>query len=77
MYLTQKAPYLIAAILFALPTAPYINRKLDKLREGRRAGKIAAAFCDVLYPLALSSLLLVCISYLLKGTYNPFIYFNF
>ena len=77
MYVTQKAPYLIAAVLFALPLAPYVNRKLDAMRVGHRAGRITAAVCDTLYPLALCSLLLVCISYLLKGTYNPFIYFNF
>ena len=32
---------------------------------------------ELLCALALALLLLVCICYLVKGTYNPFIYFNF
>jgi alginate O-acetyltransferase complex protein AlgI len=41
--------------------------------DGVRFGKPL----ELIYPVTIIALFLVCVSYLVKGTYNPFIYFNF
>ena len=46
------------------------------MRENRTSAVIPI-LCDILYPVLMLSLFLICTAYLLKSTYNPFIYFNF
>ncbi|WP_312649542.1 MBOAT family O-acyltransferase [Aminipila sp.] len=59
--------FLFFGILFARPFA----KKLAKTKLAKT--KVA----QILYVIALMGLFLVSISYLVKGAYNPFIYFNF
>ncbi len=76
LFVTQKAVYYLAAILFAAPLLPYLRRSLNTMRENRTSAVIPI-LCDILYPILMLSLFLICTAYLLKSTYNPFIYFNF
>ncbi len=65
-YLNENAFYLIAAVLFSIPTARFVREKFGNTK--------AAA---VLYPIALTLLFILSVSFIIKGSYNPFIYFNF
>lgn len=57
---------LVFAAIFSLPVTKWLHSKFD--------GKKIAA---VVYPVAILSLLVISVTYLVKGGYNPFIYFNF
>jgi len=65
--LTQNLVFLAACAVFSLPTAVIIREKI-----GDRS-KVTGA----VYAAGLMILLLAAVSYLIKGSYNPFIYFNF
>ena len=62
---------LLAAAVFAVPVAPWLRKKTDSL------SKAPKAVCDVAYTVMLFALFLVAVAYIVKGSYNPFIYFNF
>ena len=64
-YLTSYLPTLCAAALAATPLGAAVYRRL-----GTRARQIV---CAVL----VAAGLVVCTAYLVAGTYNPFLYFNF
>ena len=70
-YIDNYVVYLIAAAVLALPVAPWLRRKVDALPKTPRT------ICDVGYVVALIALFAVGISCIVKGSYNPFIYFNF
>ncbi len=70
MYLWENLPVLIAAVIFAAPVAGWVR---DKLYARRRL----APLWDAGYTTLLLAVFLVSASFLVKGTYNPFIYFNF
>ncbi len=70
-YLKNNLVLLIASVVFALPIAPYFRKKVEAFGEKARRTANAA------YTAALLLLFVVAISYMIKGTYNPFIYFNF
>lgn len=70
-YVTNYLVLLLAAAVFAVPVAPWLRKKTDRL------SKAPKAVCDVAYTVMLFALFLVSISYIVKGSYNPFIYFNF
>ncbi|MGM9626059.1 MAG: MBOAT family O-acyltransferase, partial [Eubacteriales bacterium] len=76
LFLTQKAVFYLAAILFSAPVVPALKEKLQTLRTSP-SGAYLAVIADALYPAVMLALFLVCVSYLLKSSYNPFIYFNF
>ena len=76
LFLGQKVIYYLAALVFAAPLLPLLRRVLVGMRENRTTAPIAVV-CDMLYPILMLSLLLICTAFLLKSTYNPFIYFNF
>ena len=76
LFLAQKTVYYLAAIVFSAPLLPYLRRVLNTLRENKTTAVIPV-ICDILYPILMLSLFLICTAYLLKSTYNPFIYFNF
>ena len=61
--------FLIPALIFAAPVAKWLEGKLER--------SPAPIVTDTLYAAALMGVFLVCMSCLVKGTYNPFIYFNF
>jgi alginate O-acetyltransferase complex protein AlgI len=59
--------FLIAAAVFSFPTAKLIREKIGDKHKS----------LDVLYVIGVAALLLIAVSYIVKGSYNPFIYFNF
>ncbi|WP_027631903.1 MBOAT family O-acyltransferase [Clostridium hydrogeniformans] len=70
MFLKEYSLFLIGGIIFSIPLAKRINKFIV---EGRRG----SILLEVGYPFVVITLFLICVSYLTKGTYNPFIYFNF
>lgn len=71
MFLREYAVFWIVGILLSFPFAGWVKEKAS-----RHPG-IAAVGNLVLYPAGLLGLFWVCVVYLVKGGYNPFIYFNF
>ncbi len=76
LFLTQKAVFYIAALLFAAPLLPYLRQKTDAWRGNPKTAPLAI-LADACYPPVMLILFLVTSAYLLKSDYNPFIYFNF
>ena len=70
-YIDNYLVYLIAAAVFAVPVAPWLRKKIDAL------SRVPKTVCDTVYTIAVFVLFLVAIAYIVKGSYNPFIYFNF
>ncbi len=75
LFLTENAVILAAALLFMVPAAPWLREKLA--RYDNRLTRVLYPMAGLCASVVLAALLLVCICYLVKGTYNPFIYFNF
>lgn len=71
-YLLENLPVLAAAVLFS---APVELRLRDKLYGGGL--KRLSPLWDACYAVLLLLVVIVSASYVVKGTYNPFIYFNF
>lgn len=67
--LGENKVHLLVAALAATPILPYLRGKLPQLMESRTVG--------VLRDVCLIAMLLVVLGGLAKGSYNPFIYFNF
>ena len=67
IYLSDKFIYFLAGILFSMPIHNYILKIIDK---NEKVSLIVSPICMI-------ALFLVVIAFLVKGTYNPFIYFNF
>ncbi len=70
MFIKEYAIFFIIGFVLCTP----IGRKMNSL--GMENGKLTNVI-NVVYPLWIITLFFVCISYLVAGTYNPFIYFNF
>ena len=66
-YLSEKLIYFIAGIIFSIPTYTYLNNFINKHKK----------VSYIISPALMTFLFLITISFLVKGTYNPFIYFNF
>lgn len=67
LYLKEYGVYLAAAILACIPWGQVLAKKVDRNRPWVQIGIHLAAF--VVFALA--------VIYMVKGTYNPFIYFTF
>lgn len=63
----ENLPVLAGAVLFSCPVGQWLKAKLPALNK----------VYGLVYPLVYILLFLVSVSYIVKGTYNPFIYFNF
>ncbi|MCR5670918.1 MAG: MBOAT family protein [Butyrivibrio sp.] len=72
MLVKENWLFLILGILFSTPVVPKINSWLYQNEDTK-----VHALYSVLYPLAMLAMMVVCFSYLIIGSYNPFIYFNF
>lgn len=72
LYLREFAPVLLLAILCVAPVAAWIR---DKLAKGRR-GRLLILW-DVGGAVCLLAIFVLSLCFIIKGTYNPFIYFNF
>lgn len=68
-YFQEYWIFLLAAVVFSLPVIPAIKRKLASSRS-----KSVFQACGAVILLAL---FVISVSYIVKGSYNPFIYFNF
>lgn len=68
LYLTECWLPLLAAVIFSAPVAPKVRAWADKHN---------CVLLDVGYSLLIAGVFLVSASFIIKGTYNPFIYFNF
>ena len=68
LYLRENWAVLLAGAAFAAPLAPRLRDYL-----ARRDWPLA----DLLYAAGAAAVLLVSAAFIIKGTYNPFIYFNF
>ncbi len=64
--------FIVLGIVFSLPIAPRMNKLLFEHKTGK-----AEMVMNHIYPFAIMLLFFVCISYLVRGGYNPFIYFDF
>lgn len=62
----------VLGFLFSTPIA----KRCNELLAEEKMGKLGKGM-TVLYPAAVAGLFLICVSYLVRGGYNPFIYFNF
>lgn len=72
LLLRENWMFFLLGIIFSTPVARNVN--------GFLYNKPQSAFnkiCTAFYPLALTLLFFISVSYLASGTYNPFIYFNF
>lgn len=70
MFIKENIVFLIAAVILSTP----ISKKINKFIVDKGKGY---AFLETLYPFAIIGLFFVSMSYIVKGTYNPFIYFKF
>ena len=68
LFLRENWTVLLAGAIFAAPVAP----RLRDWAAGRKS-----ILLDVGYALLAAAVFLVSASFIIKGTYNPFIYFNF
>ena len=64
--LQENAVVLVSAVIFSMPVGRYLNEKIK-----------FNGFAKVFVPIMYMFLFYVCICFLVKGAYNPFIYFNF
>ena len=72
LFLRENAPVLLAAAIFAAPTALWLRDRV--MAAGRGKNPLAM---DMGYALLAVLCFVVAASFIVKGTYNPFIYFNF
>lgn len=70
MFLMEYGVFFIIALVLCVPIGRAMN---TRIAEG---GKLAMVY-HVCYPIALMVMFVVSVSYLVVGSYNPFIYFNF
>lgn len=70
MFIKENLIFFILAILFSMPIAKTINKFIVDKYKGY-------LILEAGYPFCILGMFLICVCYLVKGTYNPFIYFNF
>lgn len=70
MYIKENIVFLVSGIIFSMPVIRYITKKIEKK-------KVAKILLELISSIIVFTLFLICITYLVKNTYNPFIYFNF
>lgn len=67
-YLCENVMFLLMAVFFSIPILPWFSQKL-RIQENKIIG--------ILHPVVYLTLFLISLAYITKGSYNPFIYFNF
>ena len=72
MFLKEYGVFFAAGILFSMPVGKRYNKLIV---EGKMRGATVAI--NAFYPILMMGVFLVGVTYLVKGSYNPFIYFNF
>jgi alginate O-acetyltransferase complex protein AlgI len=66
-YFMEYKYYYLFALLFSMPITKFVLKKI--LLDNK--------ISQILYPIGMVSLFLITISFVVKGSYNPFIYFKF
>lgn len=74
-YLAENQLFLALGILFSMPIAKTFSSWYEEKRSS--GSPILTAAKMILYPSTLLFLFFIAMSYIVKGSYNPFIYFNF
>jgi alginate O-acetyltransferase complex protein AlgI len=72
MFLREYWLFFAFAALFSTPVAPRISQMLCSRVMGT-----FGVIVNIVRPLALTAVFVACVAYLIRGSYNPFIYFNF
>ena len=67
-YLREYGIFFALGIIFSLPIAPKVSDKIMRKNN---------IIISVIYAFMMLGVFLISISYIVKGSYNPFIYFNF
>lgn len=75
MEMRENAVFFFFGILFSMPVARWLSARFDARFEDRLGGRWSPA--DLRGPMTLLALFVISVAYLVKGAYNPFIYFNF
>ena len=75
-YLEQNWLVLLLAVLACWPSATWLRGRLVRLAERENWDRLMPAW-DALCALGLAAVFLISAAFLVKGSYNPFIYFNF
>lgn len=70
MYLKEYGIFFVIGAFFCVPIGKRVNYLIVKEKMG-------TDIIDILYPILMMGIFLICVTYLVKGSYNPFIYFNF
>ena len=74
LHLRENAVILALAVFFSFPTAQALGKAFRRLRP---FGLDLSPLWDLLYALGLTAVGVLSVCWLVKGTYNPFIYFHF
>lgn len=72
VFIKENMLWLVLGVVFSTPIA----RKINYLLVERKMKKVENIY-NITYPIIMTALFLLCVSYLARGAYNPFIYFNF
>lgn len=75
VYFSENWLFLLLGIVFSMPVSKVVSKWLDAHRE--KGSPALSGLMMIVYPSAMLLLFFVAVSYLVKGSYNPFIYFNF
>ena len=75
MFCRENALFIIFGVFACVPPSVYIG-KFKNLIGQKRYGAAKKAG-SIVYPAALAGLFMVCLVYVVRSGYNPFIYFNF
>ncbi len=79
LYLNENVYFLIAGILFSTPIIDLIKRIYSKLlsKKNTKFALTKQYIYDSIYTVTYVGIFIITMSYIVKGAYNPFIYFNF
>lgn len=72
LLLRENWVFFALGIIFSVPVARNMNKMLFKQQDSWMH-----KICTIFYPVGMLLVLIISVSYLASGTYNPFIYFNF
>lgn len=75
--LREYSVFLLVGIIFSLPVAKWCNEKLVELYRSKGKNTTVGIVTGIMYPIGMAGLFFLCLVYLIRGGYNPFIYFNF
>ena len=65
--------YIVIFIIAGIDSTPLIKNIIDKMSENKKMKTIFGIFETIGY----MSLLIICTSFLISDSFNPFIYFRF